>query len=124
MAYHPEAATHPGLMVYRFSAGIMFFNAEYFKKRVLELIATHPEIEWFILDGSTINLVDITGAEMLESLAEELVAHGVRFGVANARREVRNVLESAGALERIGSDFIFPTLNTASDAFLQRVRKS
>lgn len=124
MAYHPEAATHPGLMVYRFSAGIMFFNAEYFKKRVLELIATHPEIEWFILDGSTINLVDITGAEMLESLAEELVAHGVRFGVANARREVRSVLESAGALERIGSDFIFPTLNTASDAFLQRVRKS
>jgi MFS superfamily sulfate permease-like transporter len=124
VADHQEAATHPGLMVYRFGAGIMFFNAAYFKKRVMELVASHADIEWIIVDGSTINLVDITGAEMLESLAEELAARGVRFGLANARREVRTVLESAGALERIGSDSIFSTLNTASDAFLHRVRRS
>ena len=124
VADHQEAATHPGLMVYRFGAGIMFFNAAYFKKRVMELVASHADIEWIIVDGSTINLVDITGAEMLESLAGELAARGVRFGLANARREVRTVLESAGALERIGSDYIFSTLNTASDAFLHRVRRS
>ena len=69
-------------------------------------------------------MVDITGAEMLESLAEELAASGVRFCLANVRREVRNGLESAGALERIGSDYIFSTLNTASDAFPHRVRRS
>ncbi len=124
VADHQEAATHPGLMVYRFGAGIMFFNADYFKKRVMELVASHADIEWIIVDGSTINLVDITGAEMLESLAGELAAKGVRFGLANARREVRTVLESAGVLERIGSDSIFSTLNTASDAFLHRVRRS
>ena len=124
VADHQEAATHPGLMVYRFGAGIMFFNAAYFKKRVMELVASHADIEWIIVDGSTINLVDITGAEMLESLARELAAKGVRFGLANARREVRTVLESAGALEHIGSDSIFSTLNTASDAFLHRVRRS
>jgi high affinity sulfate transporter 1 len=124
VAYHQEAATLPGLMVYRFSAGIMFFNAGYFKKRVVELVTSHAGIEWVIVDGSTINIVDITGAEMLESLAGELAARGVRLGLANAHRDVRNVLESAGALERIGSDSIFPTLNTASDAFLHRVRRS
>ena len=124
VAYHQEATTHPGLMVYRFGAGIIFFNAGYFKKRVVELVASHADIEWIIVDGSTINLVDITGAEMLESLVEELATRGVRFGLANVRREVRNVLENAGALERIGSDFIFPTLNTASDAFLHRARRS
>ena len=125
VAHHQEATTHPGLMVYRFGAGIMFFNAGYFKKRVMELVASHPDIEWFIVDGSTINMVDITGAEMLESLAGELAASGVRFGLANVRREVRNILERAGALERIGSDYVFSTLNTASDAFLpHRVRRS
>jgi MFS superfamily sulfate permease-like transporter len=122
MAHHQDATTHPGLLVYRFSAAIVFFNAGYFKKRVLELVAGHPDIEWFIVDGSTINLVDITGAEMLETLVEELAARGVRFGLANVRREVRNVLEHAGALKRIGIDFIFPTLNTASDAFLSRTQ--
>jgi len=121
VADHQDAITNPGLIIYRFGAGIVFFNAGYFKKRVVEIVTSHTDIEWIILDGSTINHVDVTGAEMLESLAEELAARGVRFGLANARHEVRNVLENAGALERIGSDFIFSTLNTASDAFLQRV---
>jgi MFS superfamily sulfate permease-like transporter len=102
----------------------VFFNAGYFKTRVMELVASHPDIEWIIVDGSTINMVDITGAEMLESLAEELAARGVRFCLANVRREVRNGLESAGVLERIGTDSIFSTLNTASDAFLPRLRRS
>jgi high affinity sulfate transporter 1 len=122
VAHHNDATTHPGLMVYRFGAAIVFFNAGYFKRRVMELVASHPHIEWFITDGSTINLVDITGAEMLESLAGELAARGVRFGFANIRRDVRNSLERAGALEVIGPDSVFPTLNTASDAFLSRTR--
>ena len=124
VADHQEAITYPGLIVYRFVSEIVFFNAGYFKKRVVELVSSHPDVEWFILDGSTINTVDITGAEMLESLAEELAARGVRFGLANVRREVRNRLERAGTMERIGTDSIFTTLNTASDAFLDRVRRS
>ena len=124
MAYHQEAVTHPGLVVYRFGAGVVFFNAGYFKKRVMELVAGRPGIKWFILDGSTINTVDVTSAEILESLPGDLAARGIRFGLANVHRDVRNQLESAGALERIGTDSIFPTLNTASDAFLSRTRAS
>jgi len=122
VAYHQEAATHPGLMIYRFGAGITFFNSGYFKKRVVALIASHADVEWIIVDGSTINHVDITGAEMLESLAGELATRGVHFGFANIHRQVRNVLERAGALERIGFGSVFSTLNTASDAFLRRVK--
>ena len=122
MAHTVEATTPPGLMVYRFGAGIVFFNAGYFKKRVKELIAGHRDIEWFILDGSTINTVDVTGAEMLESLVGELTSSGVRFGLANVQHEVRINLERAGVWERIGADFIFPTLNTVNEAFLSRTR--
>ena len=122
MAHTVEATTPTGLIVYRFGSGIVFFNAGYFKKRVMELIAGHPDIQWFILDGSTINTVDVTGAEMLESLVGELASSGVRFGLANVQHGVRNNLERAGILERIGAEFIFPTLNTASDAFLARTQ--
>ena len=118
--YHEDAITHPGLVVYRFNSAIIFFNAGYFKKRVLEIVRAHPDVEWFIVDASTINQMDITGAEMLESLTEELAARGVRFGLANARREVRNTLERAGAMKRIGSAFVFQTLNSASEAFHSR----
>jgi SulP family sulfate permease len=113
-AYHEDAITHPGLVVYRFNSAIIFFNAGYFKKRVVEIVGGHPDVEWFIVDASTINQMDITGAEMLESLTEELATRGVRFGLANARHEVRSTLERAGALKRIGMEFMF---NSASDAF-------
>jgi high affinity sulfate transporter 1 len=122
VADHQDAVTHAGLVVYRFAAAIVFFNAGYFKKRVLELATGQPKIEWFIVDGSTINLVDVTGAEMLESLTQELAARGIRFGLANVRREVRNKLEGAGTLDCIDANFVFPTLNTATDAFLARTR--
>lgn len=122
VADHQDAITHPGLVVYRFNAAIVFFNAGYFKKRVVELVIGHPDIKWFILDGSTINAVDITSAEMLESLVGELDSRGVRFGLASVHRDVRSKLHRAGALERIGANSIFPSLNTASEAFLARTR--
>ena len=119
-AHHEDAVTHPGLLVYRFGASIVFFNAGYFKNRVMELIRAHPDVQWFVVDGSTINLVDVTGAEMLGSLTKELAARGIRFGLANACREVCTTLERAGVLEHTGQEFMFQTLNSASDAFHSR----
>ena len=123
VADHQDATTHPGLMIYRFSAAIVFFNAGYFKKRISELVARRHDIKWLVVDGSTINVVDLTGAEMLESLVEELEAKGVRLCLANVHRDVRNTLKRAGTLARIDTDFIFPSLNTATDAFLARRRE-
>ena len=119
-AYHEDAVTHPGLLVYRFGSSIVFFNAGYFKHRVMELVGAHPDVRWLIVDGSTINLVDVTGAEMLESLTKELAARSIRFGLANTRREVRTILDRAGVLGLIGPEFVFQTLNSASDSFHSR----
>ena len=119
-ADHEDAVSPPGLLVYRFGASIVFFNAGYFRKRVLELVRSHPGLQWLILDGGTINLVDVTGAEMLGSLTQELSSRSIRFGLANARRDVRTTLERAGVATHIGPEFMFHTLNSASDAFTSR----
>src|SRR5215831_16244710 len=119
-AYHEDAVTHPGLLVYRFGSSIVFFNAGYFKHRVMELVGAHPDVRWLIVDGSTINLVDVTGAEMLESLTKKLAARSIRFGLANTRREVRTILDRAGVLGLIGPEFVCQTLNSASDSFHSR----
>jgi len=34
----PEARTVPGILVYRFDAALVFFNADYFKRRVRQMI--------------------------------------------------------------------------------------
>jgi MFS superfamily sulfate permease-like transporter len=113
-----DAVTHPGLVLYRFGSAIVFFNASYFKKRVLEIVAKQSDVRWFVVDGSTINLVDSTAAEMLEALVSELYLRGVRFGLAHLRSDVRATLQRTGALAQIGADLVFPTLKSAVNTFL------
>jgi high affinity sulfate transporter 1 len=117
VADYPDARTEPGLVVYRVSSAILFFNAGYVKKRMIELAETNRDARWIVLDGGPINLVDVTGADTLESLAGELTARGIRLGLANTRRGVREMLDRAGVLERIGADAVFPSLDAAADAF-------
>jgi high affinity sulfate transporter 1 len=114
--HHEKARTWPDLLLFRFGAALVFFNAPYFKRRVLEMAASHPDIKWFIVDGGTINSVDSTGAAILEALSEDLRTRGIRLGFANLRTEVRALLERSGVLAAIGDSALFPTLKSAVDA--------
>jgi MFS superfamily sulfate permease-like transporter len=114
---HQGAETQPGLVLYRFGAAIVFFNAPHFKKRVLELASEIEGTRWLVVDGSPINTIDATGAEVVADLAEALRQRGVRLGFANLRTEVREVLERAGVNARVGEDAFYATLNSARRAF-------
>jgi len=45
LADYPEATTIPGLIIYRFDANLVFFNADYFRERVREVIAAANRYE-------------------------------------------------------------------------------
>lgn len=119
LAHHPDASPTPGLLLYRFGAAIVFFNAAYFKRRVLELAAAQPGLKWLVIDGSTVNTIDSTGADTVQMLAGELARQGIRLGLAGFRSETRGMLERAGALAAIGTDSIYPTLKAAMNAYLE-----
>jgi high affinity sulfate transporter 1 len=118
VADHAGIGATPGLLLYRFGAGIVFYNASYFKKRVLELAAAQPDLKWLIIDGSTVNTIDSTGAETVEALARDLARQGIRFGLAGFRTQTQAMLQRAGAMAAIGSDAVYPTLKSAMSAFL------
>jgi MFS superfamily sulfate permease-like transporter len=118
LTHNADTVGTPGLLLYRFGAGIVFFNASYLKKRVLELTAIQPDLKWVVIDGSTVNTIDSTGAETLEALAGDLGRKGIRLGLAGFRTETRSMLQRTGALAAIGTDFVYPTLKSAVNAFL------
>src|SRR5204863_3123675 len=61
---HPNAATIPGLVLFRFNAPIVFFNAPFFKRSVLEAAeAAGPELKWFVIDMIPVTMMDITGVQ-------------------------------------------------------------
>ena len=104
LTHHADAAGTPGLLLYRFGAAIVFYNASYLKKRVLDLAAAQPDLKWVVIDGSTVNTIDSTGAETIEVLASDLARQGIRLGLAGFRTETRAMLERAGAMSAIGAD--------------------
>jgi sulfate permease, SulP family len=63
---------------------------------VLEVATPRPGIKWFVVDGGPINVIESTGAAMLEALAGDLRARGIRLGFANLRTEVQGLLEHSG----------------------------
>jgi high affinity sulfate transporter 1 len=118
LAHHTDARATPGLLLYRFGAGVVFYNASYFKKRILEFATAQPDLKWVVIDGSTVNTIDSTGAETMEALGRDLARQGIRLGLAGFRTETRNMLQRAGAMATIGTDSVYPTLKSAMNDFL------
>src|SRR6185436_7822674 len=46
VATHEGATVVPGLVVYRFNASVIFYNAPYFKRRVLAVADAAPGVTW------------------------------------------------------------------------------
>ena len=94
IADYPQAETIPGLLLYRFSANLLFFNIDYFCERVRAAIRdAAPPVAWVVVDLSPTSLVDATAVQRFDELREELAARGVDLG-DGARR---NASSAAGS---------------------------
>lgn len=120
LAHHTDTPGTPGLLLYRFGAGIVFYNAAYFKARVLELATSRPDLKWLVIDGSTVNTIDSTGAGTVEALARDLARRGIRLGLAGFRTDTQDMLQRAGAMAAIDAASVYPTLKSAMNAFVAR----
>ena len=113
-----KATTIPGLVIYRYDAPLCFANGENFKKRSLEAIDAETEpVEWFVLNMEANVEIDITAIDILEELRRELAARGIIFGMARVKQDLYSQLKSAGFINQIQPEYIFPTLPTAIAGF-------
>ena len=80
-------------------------------------------MRWFVLNAEAISEVDITGADALEELREELVRRGIEVGLARMKEELRDDLARTVILQRIPPDRIFATLPTTVEAYQEWVRQ-
>ncbi|MET0899718.1 MAG: sulfate permease [Mycobacterium sp.] len=121
---YPDAAPVPGLVVYRYDAPLFFANAEDFRERAMAAVAENPEgvapVEWFVLNAEANVEVDLTAVDALDQLRHDLEARGIVFAMARVKQELRELLDAAGFVDKIGVDHIFMTLPTAVAAFHDR----
>jgi SulP family sulfate permease len=113
----PESQTIPGLIAYRFYAPLFFANAEYFVRRVRELIQASPSpVRWFLVDMQAVWEIDVTAAEALSRLARELKEKGTSLRIARANRPLREKLQRVGLADHLGADY-YASVHAAVEAF-------
>jgi len=128
---YPLARQIPGLVVYRYDAPLCFANAEDFRRRALaavdsagssvgpDALGAGSPVEWLVLNAEAIVEIDITAADALEQLREEVQSRAVVFAMARVKQDLRDDLVRAGLVNRVGADLIFPTLPTAVAAYVR-----
>jgi high affinity sulfate transporter 1 len=115
---HPDNESVPGLLVVRPESGIVYFNMDHVRDSILDLArGTRPPPRLVVLDLSAAPRIDIHGAGMLASLADELAAIGSRLQAVEARSSVRDRLRRVGADLKLGLVDRFTTVADAADAF-------
>jgi high affinity sulfate transporter 1 len=113
--------TIPGLVIYRYDAPLCFANAENFRRRAMDAIKSETTpVEWFVLNTEAIVEIDITAADMLQELYQELATQRITFALARVKQDLYLQLKKAGLVDQIGQNHIFLTLHTAIDAFHDR----
>lgn len=120
IAEESSAETVPGLITYRFDGPLFFANADYFLHRIRYAMGrSEHRVRWLLLDAEAIPDVDVTGLEALHTLASELDEAGTRLAIARARAPLRKALHLAGLVSTVGEAYLFRTVATGVEAFLQ-----
>ena len=117
---HPNARQVPGLLLYRFDAPLFFANADYFRRRISDLVATTtPPIRWVVVAAEPITDVDTTAADALLELLGELQHQEVVLAFAEMKGLVKDRLRRYGLYTQVGAERFFPTVGTAVDGYLR-----
>jgi sulfate permease, SulP family len=113
LARHPGAEQAPGVTVVRVEAGLFFANADYVRARIRR-IAESANARAVVLDAETTPSIDLTGAQMLADLADNLGGRGTRLLMARDVGQVRDVLQQAEVSEIVVG--VHPTVDAAVQA--------
>jgi MFS superfamily sulfate permease-like transporter len=120
---YPNARLIPGLLLFRWDAPLFFANAELFNKRVLDAIAGSPmPVRWVIVAAEPVTSVDVTAADALSELDDNLHTSNIELCFAEMKDPVIDKLKRFGLFSRFGTSNFFATLDEAVDAYLAQYR--
>ena len=115
---YPDAEQVPGLLIVRWSAPLFFANANLFRDRIRELVASAPEKpRWVLVAAEPITDIDTTAGSMLYDLDLELNAADIRFAFAELQSSVADSIRRYGLLEVVDVGHLYPSVTQAVKAY-------
>ncbi|TWB90555.1 high affinity sulfate transporter 1 [Bradyrhizobium macuxiense] len=117
---YPDARRIPGLVLFRWDAPLFFANAEFFKERVLDAVATSPTpVRWLVVAAEPVTSVDVTACDTVAELDEALHERGIELCFAELKDPVKDKLKRFGLFAQLGEGYFFPTIGSAVSGYLE-----
>ena len=114
-ARYPEATELPGIVVYRWEAPLFFANSGQFRDQVRAL-ARERTPAWIVLQCEAITDIDVTAAEVLKALDEELNDREVHLAFVELRDRLQDLVRRYGLHTTLDQEHFYPSLDQALDA--------
>ncbi|NBA94761.1 SulP family inorganic anion transporter [Pseudomonas sp. R5(2019)] len=114
---NPDARTLPGLVVYRFDDAILFFNADYFKSRILEAVDSDATPRAMLFDAEAVTSIDVSGLSALREVRDTLAARGIMLGIARARGTFLRMLLRSGLAREREDKLLFASVRAGMRAY-------
>ena len=116
---YAEARRVPGLVLFRWDAPLFFANGELFRECILAAIEESPTpARRVVVAAEPVTSIDVTSADMLEELVENLRERGIELHFAEMKDPVKDKLQRFGLLAMFGENAFQPTVGAAVDAYL------
>ena len=115
---YPDARPPPGTVLFRFNGPLAFFNAGYFRERLLAAAQdAGPELHAVIVDATNFSTrVDASAVFMLFELRHELASRGVTLAFAGKLHVIERWLTLHHVSEGDDRPRLYSTLQDAIDA--------
>ncbi len=109
---YPEAKTYPEALIIRFDASFYYANVPYLEEWLIKEVADRPDLKHIIIDGRSVNSIDVTAIEDLEDLISGYRNGGIDIMFTHLKLPIRERLKKAGWEEKFGG-INYPTTREA-----------
>jgi len=121
IARHPDAQQIEGLILFRWDAPLFFANQDSFRRHIWHAIHhAHTPTRSVVIAAEPITDIDLTAADMLHTLKDQLRAQHIELRFAELKGPVKDRLKDYGLYELWGDQGFYPTLGRAVDDYIQQ----
>jgi len=105
----------PQVVTLRVDESLYFANARFLEERVMELVATRPDMKHLVLMCPAVNDIDASAIETLETINRGLAEAGIGFHLSEVKGPVMDLLKRSELLDHLNGE-VFLTQFKAYEA--------
>ncbi len=105
------------IFIYRFEASMLFFNSDYFRKKLFERISGRNDLKLLIIDANPVNFIDVTSGNSLSEIISELNKINVKVIFFGAVQDVEKKYRELLLKNNSDNGYFFPDIRSALEYY-------